>query len=114
LDVQKTCMSGLGLGLRQEDGAVVLDTRPEHEWKPGIIHFAVLATMAEIAAAEAVGAPVSPASFTMSLLERASPGRLEARGRVLRKGKRLAVVEGEVFSRGVLVAKAVTTFALLQ
>lgn len=91
----------------------MLDTRPEHEVQPGVIHFAVLATMAEVAAAEAVESPVAPASFTMNLLERASPGRLSARGRVLRKGKRLAVVEGEVFSRDVLVAKAVVTFALL-
>jgi acyl-coenzyme A thioesterase PaaI-like protein len=100
------------LGLRIEDGAVVLDTKPEHEVVPGMIHFAVLTTLCEVAAAGAVEAPVVPASLTVNLLERASPGRLVARGRLIRKGRRLAVAEGEVHAAGgALVAKAVVTFA---
>ncbi len=102
------------LGLRREGDDVVLDTKPEHEVMPGVIHFAVLTTMAEVAAAAAVDTPVVPASLTVNLLERASPGRLVARGRVLRKGKRLAVAEGEVYSGTTLVAKAVVTFAVMS
>lgn len=96
-----------------EDGAVVLDTRPEHEVIPGTVHFAVLATMAEVAAAGVVEASVVPAALTVNLLARARPGRLEARGRLLRRGRTLAVAEGEVRQGERLVAKAVVTFALV-
>ncbi|HEX2252569.1 MAG TPA: PaaI family thioesterase [Thermoanaerobaculia bacterium] len=113
------------------DGAVVLDTRPEHEVLPGTIHFAVLTTLAEVSAAQAVGRAVVPASVQVNLLARARPGRLVGHGRVLRSGRRLAVAEGEVYqvpagdgaagqpgmeggAAGELVAKAVVTFAVLD
>ena len=52
----------LGL-LRGEDGSsVVLEAGPEHQVAAGTIHFAVLATLAEVAAAQSVGAAVVPAS----------------------------------------------------
>jgi acyl-coenzyme A thioesterase PaaI-like protein len=103
-------------------GTVVLDTRPEHEVMPGTIHFAVLATLAEVSAAHAVGRAVVPASVQVNLLARARPGRLVGRGKVLRSGRRLAVAEGEVYQQpgvegegdGELVAKAVVTFAVLD
>jgi len=97
-----------------EDGAsVVLETRPEHEVMPGTIHFAVLATLAEVSAAQAVGASVVPASVSLQLLRRARPGRLVARGQVLKQGRRLATAEGEVTQDGELVAKATVAFALV-
>jgi acyl-coenzyme A thioesterase PaaI-like protein len=101
---------GLAAG---EDGEVVLDTRPEHEVAPGTIHFAVLATVAEVAAAGAVGAPVVPAAISLTLLTRAHPGRLIGRGKLLRRGRTLAVAEGEVLQEERLVAKVTVTFALL-
>ncbi len=104
--------SALGL-FPGEDGSVLLDARPEHQVAPGTVHFAVLATLAEVAAATAVAAPVVPASVSLNLLCRATPGRLTGRGRVLRRGRRLAVAEGEVHQDGQLVAKATVTFALL-
>lgn len=97
----------------QSPRSIVLDTRPEHEVVPGTVHFAVLATLAEVSAAQAVEAAVVPASVTVQLLARAEPGRLEGRGRVLRKGRRLAFAEGEVSQNGKLVAKVAVTFALL-
>ncbi|MBI4565133.1 MAG: PaaI family thioesterase [Planctomycetes bacterium] len=108
-------MSGFNaaLGLKREGGGtIVLETRPEHEVAVGIIHFAVLATLAEVAAAEAVGEAVVPASVSLNLLQRAAPGKLIAKGRLLRKGRRLAVAEGEVFSGDAFVAKAIVTFAI--
>lgn len=102
----------LGLMAGEDGHSVVLDTRPEHEVVPGTIHFAVLATLAEVAAARSVGAGVVPASVTLNLLSRAEPGRLVGRGRLLRRGRRLAVAEGEVSRGDRLVAKAVVTFAL--
>lgn len=96
------------------DGSVILDPRPEHEVMPGTVHFAVLATLAEVAAAQAVGRSVVPAQVSLNLLTRAHPGRLEARGTVVRSGKRLAVAEGEVRQEGRVVAKATVTFAVLD
>lgn len=103
-------MLGLAPG---DDGAVVLEAGPAHLVAPETVHFAVLTTIAEVAAAQAVGAPVVPAAVTVNLLARARPGRLEGRGRLLRRGRRLAVAEAEVTQDGELVAKATITFALL-
>ena len=101
------------LGLVAADGGIALDTRPEHEVAPGTIHFAVLATLGEIAAAQAVGAAVVPTTVNVSLLARAQPGRLTARGTVLRRGRTLAFAEGEVRQDDRLVAKVAVTFAIL-
>ena len=103
------------LGLESVAGSteVALETRDEHQVAPGIIHFAVLATLAEVAAARAVGVPVVPAGIQIQLLKRASPGRLIGRGQLLRKGRRIAVAEGEVLQEGHIVAKASVTFAVL-
>lgn len=102
------------LGLQaQGDGSVALDTRPDHEVAPETIHFAVLATLGEVAAAQAVGAAVVPATVNLSLFSRARPGRLVGRGRVLRRGRTLAFAEGEVTQDDRLVAKVAVTFALL-
>ena len=58
------------LGLRPGDGpgTLVLEPRPEHQVAPDVVHFAVLTTLAEFAAAGTVGAPVVPASITVHLL----------------------------------------------
>ncbi len=104
------------LGLRRSDdgSAIVLDPRPEHQIMPGTIHFAVLTTLAEVAAAGSVGASVVPASVNIQLMRRATPdSRLESRGTLLRRGRKLAVAEGEVTQEGRLVAKATVTFAVL-
>lgn len=104
------------LGLRQGDqpGTVLLDPRPEHQVAPDVVHFAVLTTLAEVSAASVVGASVVPATVTVHLLNRASLAPLVGRGRLLRKGKRLAVAEGEVTQDGRLVAKATVQFAVLE
>jgi acyl-coenzyme A thioesterase PaaI-like protein len=97
-----------------EEGAILLDTRPEHQVAPDVIHFAVLVTLGEVAAAQAVGAPVVPAALSLSLLTRARPGRLVGRGRLLRRGRTLAVAEGEVFQEERLVAKVSVTFSIVE
>ena len=100
------------LGLRAAgDGAVELDPRPEHEVAPGTIHFAVLATLGEVAAAQAAGGGVVPIQLSVQLLRRARPARLTARGRVLKAGRSLVFAEGEVFQESELVAKVAVTFA---
>ncbi len=109
-------MAGFNASLGLEalaDGSIALTTRPEHEVIPGTVHFAVLTTLAEVAAAEAVGRSVVPTAIQVQLLRRARPGRLIGTGRALKVGRRLAFAEGEVTQEGQLVAKAAVTFALL-
>jgi acyl-coenzyme A thioesterase PaaI-like protein len=106
--------AALGLRAGDEPGSHILDPRPEHEIAPDVVHFAVLTTLGEISAASAVGASVVPATVTVHLLARARRAPLVGRGRVLRKGKRLAVAEGEVIQDGELVAKVIVQFALLS
>lgn len=105
------------LGLTLTPTGVALDAGSDHEVAPGVVHFAVLTTMAEVAAARAVGAAVVPAQVSVSLLARARPGRLRAEGAVVRRGSRLAVATGQVFAGPaedeVLVAVATVTFALM-
>lgn len=105
--------ASLGLRPGPDDSSVLLDATEAHEVVPGTVHFAVLTTLAEVAAARAVGAAVVPASVQVNLLSRAQLGRLTGRGKVLKRGRKLAVAEGEVEQDGQLVAKAVVTFALL-
>jgi acyl-coenzyme A thioesterase PaaI-like protein len=104
----------LGLRPGDEPGTVLLDPRPEHQVAPDVIHFAILTTLAEVSAASVVGAPVVPATVTVHLLNRATLAPLVGRGRLLRKGKRLAVAEGEVTQDDRLVAKATVQFAVLE
>lgn len=104
----------LGLQPGEQPGQLRLDTREEHQVGPGVIHFAVLAAMAEIAAAASIDAPVVPTTLQLNLLQIARPGRLTANGHVLRRGRRTAVCEGEVRQDETLVAKATVTFALLD
>ena len=103
----------LGLRPGDEPATVVLDTRPEHEVIPGTVHFAVLATVAEVAAASAAEASVVPASVHLSLLRRAEPGQLLGRGNVVRRGRTLTVCDGEVYRGDRLVARATVHFAVL-
>ena len=105
--------AALALRPGDEPGTLVIHPRPEHQVAPDVVHFAVLTTLAEISAASAVGASVVPATVTVHLLSRARLAPLLGKGRVLRKGKRLVVAEGEVTQDGELVAKAIVQFALL-
>ena len=54
-----------------------------------------------------------PATVTVHLLSRARLAPLAGKGRLLRKGRRTAVAEGEVTQGGELVAKAIVQFALV-
>jgi len=103
----------LGLMPGEEPREVVLDTRPEHRVSDDTVHFAVLTTMGEVAAAAAVGVPVVPASVDVQLMTRARPGRLVASGTLLKRGGRFAFARGEVRQEGKLVAAIAVTFALV-
>ncbi|HEY0783927.1 MAG TPA: hypothetical protein VGE98_15830, partial [Thermoanaerobaculia bacterium] len=64
----------LGIRLGDDGTSVVLEASAEHQVAPDTIHFAVLTTLAEVAAAQAAGAPVVPAAVSVQLLARARPG----------------------------------------
>lgn len=96
-----------------DDGEVVLETREEHQVAPGTIHFAVLTTLGEVAAASTAETAVVPVDVHVRLLRRARPGRLVGRGRRLKTGRRLVFAEGEVFQEETLVAKVEVTFAVV-
>ncbi len=103
----------LGLQPGDEEGTVVLDPRPEHQIVPNVLHFAILATVAEVAAARAVAAAVVPASIHLNLLRPARAERVVGRGTVVRRGRRATVAEGEVWQGDRLVAKATVQFAMM-
>ena len=102
--------SNLGIQLGDDGKSVTLDTRPEHQVLRGMIHFAVLTTMAEVAAAQAVEVAVMPAAISVNLLRPAKPGRLVGRGTLVQRGRRLVIADGAVYQDDRLVAKATVTF----
>lgn len=103
----------LGMAQGEDPGELILDTRPEHEVMPGTIHFAVLTTLAEVAASQVAGSAVVPSQISVHLVRRATPGRLEARGILIKQGRRQTVCDGEVTQNGKLVARVTVLFAVL-
>lgn len=102
----------------QEDGTstVVVDAADEHLNPHGSVHGGVLATLIDVAMGTAVATTGGQSPETVSLavtyLEPGRPGRLEARARVRKRGKRLVVVEAEVVQDGDVVADALGTFSI--
>jgi hypothetical protein len=54
--------AALGLEVDPQGPSIALEARAEHQVAAGTIHFAVIATVAEVAAAQAVGVAVVPAA----------------------------------------------------
>lgn len=100
------------------DGAsvVVVEAGDEHLNPGGAVHGGVLATMVDVAMGTAVATTGGQSPVTVSLsvtyLEPGRAGRLEARARVRKRGKRLMVVEAEVVQDGDVVADALGTFSV--
>lgn len=101
------------LGMRLgEQGELRLSPEARHEVAPGLVHFAVLTTMGEVAAAQAAAAAVVPTHISVQLVRRASSeAELVARGRLLKSGRTLIFAAGEVAQNGELVAAVTVTFA---
>lgn len=100
---------------------IELDVTPEHRNLIGTTHGGVVSTMADTAIGLAVRTTLSEDSrhvttqLNITYLEKVDSGRLVARGRVLRSGKRFAYGEADVVDDGgKLVARATATFAVLQ
>lgn len=102
--------------LAEGEGRVLLDAGDRHLNAHGTVHGGVLASMIDAAmggAARASGGeqPVT-VSLTVTYLEPARPGHLQATARVRKRGKRLLVVEAEVRQDDDVVADALGAFAV--
>lgn len=110
-------ISRLGSG----QATLVVDTRPEHLQPQGAVHGGVIATLADTAVAMALFTLVPPmtqmATVEMSInyLTPHRGGRLRAEASILRKGKRVAVGEVDVWnSARQRVAKALVTYSIRE
>lgn len=110
----------LGLEIvRLERGASVLslEVRPELTRMEGIVHGGAIASLLDSASAFAVLSLLRPeertvtVDLTLHFLRPVSGGRVEARAKVLRAGRRVATVSIEATDdAGRLVATALTTY----
>jgi uncharacterized protein (TIGR00369 family) len=94
--------------------------QPEHGQQHGHIHAGVITTLADhtaggaARAAVAEGHDVLTIEFKINFLRPGSGAELRALGKTLRAGKNIAVAEAEVFDGEVLIAKCVSTLAVLK
>ncbi len=103
-----------------EPGRAVLKmrVRSRHRQIHNVVHGGILAALADTAAAFGVylalprGTPLATVEMKINYLEPVHAGVLRAEGRMLRKGKNLAVAECDVREDALLVAKALLTFSI--
>lgn len=94
-----------------------LDSRGELMRMGGIMHGGAIASLMDTAAAFAVHTTLPPEArtvtvdLTLHFLRPVNGGRVEARARILREGKRIVILSVEATDEtGVLVATATTTY----
>ena len=113
---------GLELGeISRGAVSIHLEVRDELRQNQGVVHGGVVASLIDTAAAFAVltqletNERVTTTDLTIHYLRPASSGRLTARARIVRGGRRLFVLSVEVTNdQRILVATAVTTYIKLQ
>ncbi|MDX6383664.1 MAG: hypothetical protein QOK48_1237 [Blastocatellia bacterium] len=113
---------GLELGeVSPGDLSMHLDVREEVKQYQGVVHGGAVASLIDTAAAFAVitrldlNEHASTTDLTIHYLRPATAGRLTARARVVRAGRRLLVLTVEVTNdQQILIATAVTTYIKLQ
>jgi uncharacterized protein (TIGR00369 family) len=100
---------------------VTLDARPEHANLQGLIHGGLLATLADTSMGLAVRTQVDPGrrhvtiQLGINYLRPGRPGGLEARGRALRVGNRVAYAEADILDEsGRLLARAHGTYSVTE
>jgi uncharacterized protein (TIGR00369 family) len=113
---------GLELGeVGPGDVSIHLEIRDELRQNQGVVHGGAVASLIDTAAAFAVltrldiNERVTTTDLTIHYLRPASTGRLTARARIVRGGRRLFVLSVEVTSnQEILVATAITSYIKLQ
>lgn len=101
----------------------VINLLPRHLQQDGFVHAGVMATMADHTAGTAGSTLIGPeeivltAEFKINFLRSAKGDRLTCKAAVLKPGRRLTVVESEVYctkgDTGKLVAKAMVSLAIV-
>jgi uncharacterized protein (TIGR00369 family) len=113
---------GLELGeVGRGMASIHLEVREELKQNQGVIHGGAVASLIDTAAAFAVltqleiNERVTTTDLTIHYLRPAYSGRLTARARIVRTGRRLVVLSVEVTNdHEILVATAVTSYIKLQ
>jgi uncharacterized protein (TIGR00369 family) len=113
---------GLELGeVSRGDVSIHLEVRDELKQNQGVVHGGAVASLIDTAAAFAVltrleiGERVTTTDLTIHYLRPTTAGRLTARARIVRGGRRLFVLSVDVTSdQEILVATAVTSYLKLQ
>ena len=105
------------VGAERGAARFAVEVREELTRMGGILHGGAIVSLLDSAAAFAVltllepGANTVTVDFTIHFLRPVSAGRIEARARVLRRGRRVAILCVEATDHsGVLVATATTTY----
>lgn len=103
--------------LRRGEAAVAMPVRTELTRMSGIVHGGAIASLMDSAAAFAVLTLLGPAEqtvtvdLTLHFLRPVSEGRIEARARVMRAGRRVCTVSIEATAEtGKVVATALTSY----
>lgn len=101
--------------------SIHLDVREDLKQYQGVVHGGAVASLIDTAAAFAVltqletNERVTTTDLTIHYLRPANSGRLTARARIVRTGRRLVVLSVEVTNeQEILVATAVTSYIKLQ
>jgi len=109
---------GLELGeIGNGEVSIYLDVRPELKQNQGVVHGGAVASLIDTASAFAVLTQietherVTTTDLTIHYLRPITAGRMTARARTVRGGRRLFVLSVEVTNDdGLLIATAVTTY----
>ncbi len=103
--------------LRRGEATLSMSVRPELTRMSGIVHGGAIASLVDSASAFAVLTILGPeeqtvtVDLTLHFLRPVSEGRIEARARVLRAGRRVCTVSIDATdASGKLVATALTTY----
>ena len=97
-----------------------ISIKPEHAQQHGSIHAGVISTLADHTCGGAArtgvpeGSDVLTIEFKINFLRPGSGSELRAVGKALRVGKNIAVAEAEVFAGDTLIAKCVSTLAVIK
>ncbi len=105
-----------------EEGAAVLylDLTPEHLNSAHIVHGGALATILDSACGAAAFSVLPQEKFapttsmSIAYMNAVGEGRITAKSRVLKRGSKLLHCEAEVFQNDLLLAKAQTSFTVLE
>lgn len=99
---------------------VGLNVRKELKQNHGVVHGGAIASLIDTAMAFAIitllapGEKVTTVDLTVSYLRPLTKGRITARARVVRSGRRLFVVSADVFDdEGILASTALSTYIKL-